>query len=59
MDAPSDMPPWFENWDTDMVKLGFSNYKIEGKKVVPKDQLKRILKIDETCLALDDRKIQQ
>ena len=53
------MPPWFENWDTDMVKLGFSNYKIEGKKVVPKDQLKRILKIDETCLALDDRKIQQ
>ena len=50
---------WFENWETDLVKLGVFNWNIEGKIFVSKEQLKCIIEIDETCLALDGRKIQR
>ena len=39
---------WFENWETDLVKLGFSNCNNQGKIVISKEQLKRILNIYET-----------
>ena len=50
---------WFENWETDMVKLGFSNCDIEDEIVISKKQLKRILNIDETCSYLNGSKIQR
>ena len=50
---------FFENWETDLVNLGFDNCNIEVKIAISKEQLKRILNIDETCLALDGRKIQR
>ena len=40
----------------DLVKLGFDNCDIEVKIVISKEKLKRILNIDENCLALDGRK---
>ena len=39
---------WFENWEADIVKLGFANCNIKGKIVISKEQLKRILNIYET-----------
>ena len=50
---------WFENWETDLVNLGFANCNTQGKIVISKEQLKRILNIYETCLALDGSKIQR
>ena len=43
----------------DLVKLGFDNCDIKGKIVISKEQLKRMLNIDENCLALDGSKIQR
>jgi|EP01082_Thalassiosira_pseudonana_P008128 hypothetical protein len=43
---------WFDNWESDLLKLGFAK-KEEGKTVIPKDQLARILNVDETCLVMD------
>ena len=42
-----------------LVKFVFDNYEINCRVVISKDQLKRILNIDGSCLALDGRKIQK
>ena len=55
-DAYHNIKSWFENRETDLFNLGFVNCIIEGKIVMSMDQLKRIINIDETCLALDGSK---
>ncbi len=48
---------WFDNWEQDIVDLGFAHINPDTQKVViPKDQLRRIVNIDETCLSLDGSK---
>ena len=36
---------WFDNWETDLVKLEFFKCIIKVKIVISKEQLKRILNI--------------
>ena len=50
---------FFDNWETDLVHLGFAICGIKGKIFISKEQLKLILNIDETCLDLDGSKIQR
>ena len=47
---------WFDNWDNDLVKLGFASRDDNDNIVIPDEQLKRILNIDETCLVMDGSK---
>ncbi len=49
---------WFDNWESDLLKLGFAK-KVEGKTVIPEDQLARILNVDETCLVMDGSSTQR
>eukprot|EP00984_Skeletonema_dohrnii_P018305 scaffold8528_cov85-Skeletonema_dohrnii-CCMP3373.AAC.1 len=49
---------WFDNWEKDLLELGFAK-KVEGKTVIPEDQLARILNVDETCLVMDGSKTQR
>ena len=39
-----------------MLELGFAEVDSEGKTVIPTEQLKKIINIDETCLVLDRSK---
>ena len=44
---------WFDNFDENIVKLGFGTLdEITGKVHIPPEQLKRIMNFDETCLNL-------
>ena len=47
---------WFDNWERDLLELGFAEVDSEGKTVIPTEQLKKIINIDETCLVLDGSK---
>ncbi len=47
---------WFDNWENDLVKLGFASRNDNDNIVIPDEQLKRILDIDETCLVMDGSK---
>eukprot|EP00975_Prorocentrum_lima_P042046 8837717-Prorocentrum_lima.AAC.1 len=44
---------WFNNWERDLLELGFANKNEKKETIIPEDQLARILNIDETCLAMD------
>ena len=45
---------WFDNWEYDLVELGFAYYNpITNKVCIPKEQLINILNFDETCMSLD------
>ncbi len=45
---------WFENWENELVELGFAYCDpIMGQVCIPKEQLRNILNFDETCLSLD------
>lgn len=49
---------WFVNWEKDLLDLGFAKKReaTEGgaeEVYIPKDQLKNILNMDETCLSFD------
>ena len=45
---------WFDNWEHDLIKLGFAHRDpITGQVCIPEDQLRNILNFDETCLSLD------
>jgi hypothetical protein len=45
---------WFDNWENDLVELGFaSRNPTTGKIFIPEDQLGNIGNFDETCLNLD------
>jgi hypothetical protein len=47
---------WFDNWENDLVKLGFAFVDDNHKVIIPDAQLMRILNIDETCLVMDGNK---
>ncbi len=47
---------WFDNWERDLLELGFAKTDSNGKTVIPMEQLKKIINIDETCLVLDGSK---
>ena len=47
---------WFDNWEKDLVKLGFAFTNDNDNTVIPDEQLKRFLNIDETCLVMDGSK---
>ena len=47
---------WFDNWEKDLVKLGFAFTNDNDNTVIPDEQLKWILNIDETCLVMDGSK---
>ena len=47
---------WFDNWEKDLVKLGFAFTNDNDNTVIPDEQLERILNIDETCLVMDGSK---
>ena len=47
---------WFDNWEKDLVKLGFAFTNDNGNTIIPDEQLERILNIDETCLVMDGSK---
>ena len=47
---------WFDNWESDLVKLGFAFVDDNHKVIIPDAQLMRILNIDETCLVMDGNK---
>ncbi len=44
---------WFDNWEKDLVELGFAEVAQDGNVHIPNNQLMRILNVDETCLTLD------
>ena len=45
---------WFDNWEHDLVELGFAYHDPITKKVcIPEEQLTNIVNFDETCLSLD------
>ena len=44
---------WLDNWERDLLELGFANKNEKEETIIPEDQLARILNIDETCLAMD------
>ena len=44
---------WFDNWEHDLVELGFATKDASGHVVIPEEQLSRIINMDETCLSLD------
>jgi hypothetical protein len=47
---------WFDNWEKDLVKLGFAFTNDNDNTIIPDEQLERILNIDETCLVMDGSK---
>ena len=45
---------WFDNWESDLVELGTAKQdSISSKVIVPPDQLRNIINLDETALSLD------
>jgi len=44
---------WFDNWEGDLVDLGFAYYDPTSKVCIPEEQLKNILNFDETCMSMD------
>ena len=44
---------WFDNWERDLVELGFASYDKRGQCVIPDNQLRFIINFDETCLSAD------
>jgi len=44
---------WFDNWEFDLVDLGFAVRAADGKVTILDEQLRFIINFDETCLSLD------
>ncbi len=44
---------WFDNWGHNLVELGFATKLEDGNVDFINNQLKQIINIDKTCLALD------
>jgi hypothetical protein len=44
---------WYDNWERDLVNLGFAYRDESGNAIIPPEQLARILNIDETSISLD------
>jgi hypothetical protein len=52
----SNISSWFNNWEWDLVDLGFAFYNKDGQCVIPDEQLCNIGDFDETCLSADGSK---
>ena len=46
---------WFDNWERDLVSLGFGTLE-DGNVKVPEEQKARVLNLDESALHLDGNK---
>ena len=44
---------WFDNWEWDLVELGFATKGGDGKVYITEEQLYMIINFEETCLSLD------
>ena len=44
---------WFDEWERQLLQLGFAETDVEGVSVVSKEKKKRIINIDETALSFD------
>ncbi len=44
---------WFDNWEWDLVELGFATRGDDGKVKIPENQLCFIINFDKICLSLD------
>jgi hypothetical protein len=44
---------WFDNWEDDLLRLGFAFEDDDGKVTIPDEQLRNIINFDETCLSVD------
>ena len=52
----SNLKLWFENWSQSICNKVFGHLNEGGNVFIPEEQQKRILNIDESCLALDGNK---
>ncbi len=46
----SNLKSWFDNFETDLVELGFAHKDADGNTIIPNNQLKQNVIVDETCL---------
>ncbi len=46
---------WFDNWERDLVELGFAFHDERGQCIIPGEQLQLIINFNETCLSADGR----
>ena len=44
---------WFDEWESELCRLGFGNHDESGSLIIPENQLKHIINFDETALSLD------
>jgi hypothetical protein len=44
---------WFDNWEWDLVELGFATRETDGTVRIPNEQLPFIINFDKMCLSLD------
>ena len=44
---------WFDNWEDDLIWLGFAFEDDGGNMTIPDEQLRNIINFDETCLSVD------
>jgi len=44
---------WFDNWEKDLVELGFAYYDEDEHLIIPDEMLANIINFDETCLSAD------
>ncbi len=44
---------WFDNWEYDLVYLGFATKNDDRKVTIIPELLRNIISFDETCLSLD------
>jgi len=49
----SNLSLWFNQWETSLQNLGFGSRDATGKFVIHREQLSRIINIDETALSFD------
>ena len=47
---------WYLNWEHDLEELGFDYRYDAGDLIIPKNQLQRIINVDESCLSMDRSK---
>ena len=47
---------FFDNWEKDLVELGFAFYNKDGECIIPDEMLPYIINFDATCLSADGSK---
>ena len=55
----SNIVSWFDNWEYDLVDLGFATKNNDGKVSIIPEQLCNIINFDETCLSLDGTEVRR